>query len=40
MKDLEHPALIKERIQNIDAADYEKNIHKDEKLPSMKPLER
>ena len=24
MKDLEHPALIEERIQNIDAAAYEK----------------
>ena len=36
MDDLEHPALIEEWVQNIDAAAYEKNIHKDEKLPSIK----
>ena len=36
MKDPEHLALIKELIQNIDAPAYEKTIHKDEKLPSMK----
>ena len=36
MKYIEHPALIEEWIQNLDTAAYEKNIHKDEKLPSMK----
>ena len=36
MKYLEHPALIKEWIKNIDAAAYEKNLLKDEKLTSMK----
>ena len=36
MKDLEHPELIEEWIQNIDDDAYEKNLHKDEKLPSMK----
>ena len=33
-KDLDHPTLIEEWIQNIDADAYEKNIQKDEKLPS------
>ena len=36
MKYIEHPALIEEWIQNIDAAAYEKNLHTDEKLPLMK----
>ena len=36
MKDLEHTALIKEWIQNIDAVAYEKNLNQEEKLPSMK----
>ena len=27
MKDIEHPVLIEERIQNLDAAAYEKNIN-------------
>ena len=36
MKYLEHTALIKEWIQNLDAAASEKNLHKDEKLPSTK----
>ena len=36
MKDLEHPALIKECIQNLHTAAYEKNLHTDEKLPSIK----
>ena len=36
MKYLEHPALIKECIQNLHTAAYEKNLHKDEKLPSIK----
>ena len=36
MKYIEHPALIRECIQNLYAAAYEKNLHKDEKLPSMK----
>ena len=33
---LEHPVLTEEWIQNLDAAAYEKNKHKYEKLPSMK----
>ena len=36
MEDLEHPALIEEWIQNIDSVYYEKHLHKDEKLPSLK----
>ena len=36
MKDLEHPAFMEEFIQNLDAAAYENNLHKDEKLPSTK----
>ena len=36
MKDIGHHMLIEEWIQNLYAAAYEKNIHKDEKLPSMK----
>ena len=36
MEDLEHPTLIEEWIHILDAAAYEKNLHKDEKLPSMK----
>ena len=36
MKDLEHPAFIKEWIQNLDAAAYKNNIYQDEKLPSTK----
>ena len=28
--------MIEERIQNLDSAAYEKNLHKDEKLPSIK----
>ena len=36
VEDIEHPALIEEWIQNIDAAAYEKNLHKDENLPSTK----
>ena len=36
IKYLGHTELIKQWIQNLDAAAYEKNIHKDEKLPSMK----
>ena len=36
IKYLENLALIKEWIQNIDAAAYEKNLHKDKKLPSIK----
>ena len=36
MDDLEHTALIEECIQNLDSAAYEKNLHKDEKLPSIK----
>ena len=36
MRDIEHPALIEEWIQNIDAAAHEKDEHKDENLPSMK----
>ena len=36
MEDIEHPKLIKEWIQNIDAAAYENNLYKDETLPSIK----
>ena len=36
MEGIEHPALIKECIKNLDAAVYEKYIYKDEKLPSIK----
>ena len=36
MKYLEHPTLIKEWIQNLDAASYKKNLNQDEKLPSTK----
>ena len=36
MDDIEHPDLIEECIKNIDAAAYEKNRYKDEKLPSIK----
>ena len=36
MEYLKHTALIKEWIQNIDAAAHENNLHKDEKLTSMK----
>ena len=35
-KDLDHPAFIEEWIKNLDAAAYEKNLHKYEKLPSTK----
>ena len=33
MKDLEYPALTKERIQNLDDAAYKTNVNQDEKLP-------
>ena len=36
MEDIEHTEFIKEWIKNIDAAAYEKNLYKDEKLPSIK----
>ena len=36
IKYLEHDVLIKEWIQNLDAATYKKHINKDEKLQSMK----
>ena len=36
MKDIEHPALFQEWIQIFDDIAYEKNSHKDEKLPSTK----
>ena len=36
MENIEHPTLIKERIQNIDAAAYEIDLYKDEKLPLIK----
>ena len=36
MEDIEHPALIEEWIQNIDAASYEINLDQDVKLPSIK----
>ena len=34
--DLDHPVLIEERKQDIDADAYEKNLYKDVKLPSIK----
>ena len=36
MKDIEHPTFIKEWIKYIDAAAYETNLYKDERLPSIK----
>ena len=36
VEDIEHPALIEEWIQNIDAASYEINLDQDVKLPSIK----
>ena len=36
MNNLDHPTLIKERKQNIDAGAYEKNLNQDVKLPSIK----
>ena len=36
MEDIENPSLVEEWIQNTDADAYEKNIHKDENLPSTK----
>ena len=36
MENIEHHAFIEEWIQNLDAAAYEKNLPKDEKLPSIK----
>ena len=36
MDDLDHPVLIKELKQNLDAAAYEKNLNQDVKIPSIK----
>ena len=36
MDNIDHPALIEERKQNIDAAAYKKNLNKDVKIPSIK----
>ena len=36
MDDLDHPTLIEEWKQNLDAAAYEKNTYKDVKLLSIK----
>ena len=36
MEDLDHPVLIEERKQNIDADAHEKNTNKDVELPSIK----
>ena len=33
---LDHPALIEEWKQNIDADSYENNLNQDVKLPSIK----
>ena len=33
MEDLDHPELIEERKQNIDAAVYGKNLNQDVKIP-------
>ena len=38
MDDLYHPTLSEEWKQNIDAADYENNLNKDVKLPSIKKI--
>ena len=36
IEDLDHPALIEEFKQNIDAAAYENNLNKDVNIPSIK----
>ena len=36
MDDLDHPALIEKWKQNLDATDYETNLYKNVKLPSIK----
>ena len=36
MDDIDHPALIEEWKQNIDADSYENNLNQDVKLPSIK----
>ena len=36
MVDLYNPAFTEEWKQNLDAADYEKNINQDVKIPSIK----
>ena len=36
MEDIDHPELIEEQKQNIEAADHEKNINQDVNLPSIK----
>ena len=36
MDDIDHPVLIEEWKQNLDAAAYGKNLHEDVKLPSRK----
>ena len=36
MDNIDHPALIEERKQNIDADSYENNIYQDVKLPPIK----
>ena len=36
MDDIDHPVLIEEWKQNIDAAAYIKNLNQDVKIPSIK----
>ena len=36
MDDIEHPALIEERKENLDAAVYEKNLYKYVRLTSIR----
>ena len=36
MESIDHPTLIQEWKQKLDASDYEKNMYKYVKLPSIK----
>ena len=36
MEDIDHPELIEEWKQNIDASNYENNLNQDVKIPSIK----
>ena len=38
MEYIEHIALIQECIQKLNSASYDKNLYKDEKLPSRRKL--
>ena len=35
MDDLEHPKLIEEQKQNMDASSYEENVNQEFKIPSI-----